>query len=366
MNTKKRLGGIKTPLLFVIPVSVAIGLGVGIKIKLDHEASLKQAKPTETVRVLSPKGMISPEFQRRFENERGIRVEITEASDPEDALSRLMGSTGSQPSNSTEPDFDVVGFFSYQFANAQASLKVFQLIDPKRLRNFANASPDFRDVPAVERGLYPSIPLLWGLDGLVYNNDSQNVIQPPTWASVLRDTKLKGRIAIPGSTVEINRLLSWTNESKDLKKSLNSLRDSMNIAKNFLSPIELFASTPAPLVALISHGETAFQPFSDNIWKLTFPSDKAMPLWVFSLAIARQARNEKNAYAFLDFCLSEESAVELTRATHQASANRSIEKSTLDQKLKPSYLRTISLEKIELSRDNTRAREIRQALTDGR
>jgi spermidine/putrescine-binding protein len=147
-----------------------------------------------------------------------------------------------------------------------------------------------------------------------------------------------------------------------VKKVLAGILPEVSIAKNFLSPVGALTDGEPSQLIVVSHGETAFPPLSDAKWKFFLPEDGAS-LWVLTLVLHRKVADLDMASRFIDYLLEEDQAIRLAKATHQASANRSLEATTqIDARLKPSYLRQVPLDRVKVWRDFSRAREIREML----
>lgn len=345
----------KIPLIIVIVVSFAFGVGWGIRIHRDREANAGRLKPNVTMRVLSYRGLFSRELVAKFEAEHDLQVQVTEATDPEDLWNKLE--LHRQPG---EPEFDVVTLFSYQLPLA-FQLGRLQLLDSKKIENWNATSPDFREIPG-HPGINSVVPILWGLTGIIY--DQRKTDEPGSWPEILKNPKLKGKIALPASTIDVMRLLGpKALSAADLSKPLATIEGAADFAPDFLSPSRLVVDKPLarPWLALVSHGETAFAPWRGPEWKFVLPEEGGA-LWILSLAIHANSRNQAEAYGFMDYVLRKETSEALTISFHQASTNRSLESSQLDARLKPSYLREIPLTKISLWKDFSRAREIRAYL----
>ncbi len=346
--------GFSQPLVIAIGVSLLLGIGVGLKIYFDREARLASAIPIPALKILAYKDLFSPELKSAIMTDAGVELSISEVSTPEELWDQLEKRRGSEAP-------DLVTLFSYQVPLA-AQLGWLQAILPRRLVNQDAISPDFIDLPG-DPALHQVIPLLWGLTGIAFDSCKHGSLD--SWMGVIENAKLKGKVGLPSSTIELLRLSQIEKPSgkaiaAPLTKSLQPWLEGAVLAKDFLSARELIQADSNLEVALASHGEMAFPPF--NKWKFQLPREKAT-LWILSLAMTRDASEEDQAYKFLDAMLKRENAKRLTESAKQASTNRSLEElANFDSRLKPSHLRASPFDQFILWQDFSRAREVRGAI----
>ena len=105
----------------------------------------------------------------------------------------------------------------------------------------------------------------------------------------------------------------------------------------------------APSAIQMSHGEAAFwlarQPQADD-WSFDVPDEGGL-LWTIGLAMGASARHRSEVETLLSYLLRKEGAAALAAATHSASTNRLTEALAIDARLKPSYLRSIPLTRLQ-------------------
>lgn len=352
---------LKLPLAIVVLLSFAFGLGWGIKIYRGREHTARSAVSSQAaLQVLSYKGMLDPQLIKEFEDSSGLIVQVREADSPESLWEKLE--------TPTDPPYDLIAIMSYQLPLANQLVRL-QPLDVKKLKNLSNLAADFRRIPGDLNHEFV-LPISWGLTGILY--DTRKVSQPlETWRAALQ-TKGKNRIGVLASTVDLVRFVGGDedeNESETvspknqefLRRSITKFVEGMTVSQDFLSASTLFQGAEPPSILQINHGETAFPPADDKVWKFVLPEERAS-FWILSMALTRDAKHAAEAHQFLDFLMEKESALALVKSSRQASTNRLVEESSLDQKLKPSFLRQVPLNRYVLLRDFSRSREVRAIL----
>ena len=350
---------LRYPLLIVVTFSFALGVYWGMRIRTQQRIQAGETTAPKSVRVLAYRGLIDRGLISIFERKTGIQIVLEEVATPEALWERLESSKAGA-------EIDAVSLLSYQVPLA-TQLQRIQTVDRLQLKNFAHVSPDFVDLPG-DRSHGGVVPILWGLMGVVY--DSKRVDQAPaSWSQLIANTKLKGKIALPSSAIDLQRIASLragadpkSKSTFSFQKAVPAILSMFVLVPDFLSPISLLGSPEPPEAALISHGETVFLDGSGPAsWRFVLPQERAT-FWILSFAHARESLNPRETHAFIDFMLEQDSALKLVRSFRQASANRALEISNLDERLKPSYLRKVPLEEILFWQDFSRAREIRKLL----
>jgi spermidine/putrescine transport system substrate-binding protein len=351
--TLERLMSFKllSPASVVVLIAFVFGTFWGLKINSDRSRTAFLEKQKTAVRVLTYRNLFSPELKRELEKDGAFVVDYIEVDTAEELWEKLE-----KPGANGPPD--VITLFSYQVPLA-AQLGWLQAIARPRVPNLAFISPDFLDIPG-DPSLHQVAPLLWGVSGLVQKAEAG--LSRPSWREAVQNPKLKGKIALPNSTAELLRLaLSPTSAgipvaANSLPKILQPWVTSVVFSNQLLSAASLAKEAK---VVMASNGEMAFTPYKNSDWKFSLPDEKAT-LWILSLALAREPRDEQKAYAFLNAALGATAALELVETFHQASTHRDLEKlKALDPRLKPSYLRQIPFESFVLWTDSSRAREVR-------
>lgn len=347
----------------IITIS-AIIIAAGAYWGWERNAQQRSPKPESqvyTLRILALKDLIPRKLIERFEQKTAVKIELTEAENPEELWHRLDSSASS---------YDIVSLISYQVPLAAQMSKIIP-IEPKRLVGFSSISPDFIRIPG-GHGHADVIPILWGINGFAVNA-SEIKSEPTSWRSVFQDPSLRQRIGLISSAPDLQLLSNLlfpeskpsANETAELKKNISAIKNQVSLSNTYLSPLSLFREKPAPLLTMISHGESSFLPKEENgkeKWVFVYPEEKGL-LWIISFAKTSEAKSQGYEYAFLDFMLEPESALQISKNNRQATTSRDLEAMALDSRLKASYFREIPLTSYSFWQDYSRAQEIRALLS---
>lgn len=348
-----KFGSFKIPLMVAVVFAFVFGVLWGLKVRRDRALDAGLARPDSVIRCLALKGLFNSngnfDLAKAFEKSTGVRLELVEVESPEEILKRLE----------TDSTFDLVTLFSFQIRQAVQATRIQPVIDSK-LKNSAAVAPDFRSL-STEAAFHSGWPVFWGLYGITF--DSKRSAAPPSslWDLPGRGQKASNRIAFPNLLAEMTRLSIEVGPTKDVKRNAQVLKSLVRLAKDPLSPLEFFQGSETPTLAYVNAAELAFPPFTAD-WKFILPDEKS-PLWVLYVALTKDAKNEVQAYKFMDFLMDKEISEALSIAHHLASVNRELDsRSKLDARLKPSYLREIPLDKLTVLKDMSRALEIKPVL----
>ena len=383
-RAKRPLRNFIIPASIVVIVSFSLGITWGLKLRHDREIASGLAKPSHVLRVLTFKNLLRSELIAGFEGRASVKIELTEVGTPEELWERLESAP-------VQDGYDLISLYSYQIPLAMQMGRT-QPIDVSQIKNLDIVSPDFRHMPG-DPSLTQAVPLLWGLTGLVYNSIA--ITDPgsvQSWREILKDHDFSGKVGLLSSTVDLLRLadlmrspidspiqggpnsapssLSTTSAGISIQKLLQPILglSYVTLSNNYLSGASFLSGAEGagshPVIVQINHGETAFLPETSqtgSVWKFIIPSEGAT-LWTLDMALTRDAHSVKEASAFMDYLLESGPATQLVNAFHQASTNRELNKSGIDNRLKPSFLRQMPLSGMVVWQDFSRARETRALL----
>lgn len=334
--------------------AVLIGVVWGLHLNRQFFASEKDPLPSRgAIQVLAYKGLLSTKLLEEFEKRTKIRVQVDEADNPEDLWEKLEASV-----MNPAPTIDLVTLFSFQVPLA-IQLARIQPVHEDYVPNMKHVSPDFRYLPG-ETAFDRVLPVLWGVLGIAYHG-STPVPPPRLWSELFNSNRYKGQIALPSSTSLISKLGRIFDTGQDLRKTISKITSSATIVPNFMSAAAVLESNVKPNIIAVHHGEMAFAPFQSQEWNFMIPEEGGI-FWSLVFALHPDSKKTREAHEFLNFLLEFDSAVELTQSFRQASTNRQLEGSRLDARLKPSYLRQLPLPSLDIPRDFSRARELRELL----
>lgn len=349
--------GQRKKITFISIIFGAVLIGVVWGLHLNRQLLKREKDPIasrETIQILSYKGLLSKKLLKEFEQRGEIRVIVEEAANPEELWEKLEASVMGQ-----SPKIDLVTLFSFQVPLA-VQLGRIQPIQEASIPNIELVSPDFRYFPG-EPAFTRVLPILWGVLGFAYHESTPSP-PPRSWSEIFNENRFKGKIGLPSSTSLVWKLGGIFETSQDLKKTVSKITANAAITPNFLSgALPLNENVEAPKIVAVNHSEMAFEPFLSSKWDFVIPQEGGI-FWSLAFALHPDSKKSKESHEFLNFLLEFDNAIELTQTFRQASTNRHLEASRLDARLKPSYLRQIPLPSLDIPRDFSRARELRELL----
>lgn len=245
----------------------------------------------------------NPEAIKKFEDETGIKVTITDYDSNDAALAKVeAGGHG----------FDIV-VPSANYVPVFAEKGLIQELDHSRLPGFGNIERRWVDVEW-DPGRKFSVPYLWGVTALAVNtkvyggdiNDSNVIFDPPE--------ELAGKLNVIPEMSDVMSLAIFNQGGDYCTKDLDLLkrvRDMLMAAKPKWISMEYSSIEPltngniagsitwngAGMRARLGNPDVAFG----------FPV-QGYPMFMDSLAILSDAQNTDNAYRFLEFALQPENA----------------------------------------------------------
>jgi spermidine/putrescine-binding protein len=379
--------------VFLLAVTGGSLVGYLIHVKRQSLQTNHLLNAGRTIHVLTLGGIFSAEFLSGFERASGVRVSLTEFARPESLWAEF-----DKPGSSAK--YDLVTLVSYQIPQAVQLLRLKDLNESNL--DLSQAHDDFRDIPG-DSGRRRVLPLLWGASGLVYNVKNLKS-EPHSWHEIFANHELKGKVVLLGSPAHLAHLekslaasagSSAATDSRDegvqgkdvddesevaesevapettavegaengadtpetdalLRRKYQTILQAARFSKTFLSSLSWTKSDVSegqspphavPEVVEMNAGESSFTKDAD--WKFVLPQEKA-PLWILTLAMVQGTQVEGDAYKFMRALTTVEGAKALSIESHQASTCRCLEQSSLDPRLKPSYLRSIPLTRMQM------------------
>lgn len=340
----------KLPYLFLVLLAIGLGVAWGLRIRRTHEVRKAPESDAATLKVLALKNAFPLEILRVFEAQRNLKVTLTEKNDPDEIAAALE----------VDQSFDLVTLMSSQASAASQSLKA-QPIAPSDISGFSLITADCLDLPGFEH-VPSSVPLFWGVTGIAYSPSVLEEKRTTSWATLLKDIPKKEIELKPSRLNLVQLAASISTDASEGDAAIvaraQRLRTESSLSTSFLYRAEEGATTFR--IRQIQLSESLFPPYSTDHWTFALPDEKA-PMWVMVLMMGAKSENAAGAKLFVQHLLKPQIATELSIRGHQASCNKGVETiSTLDEKLKPSYLRALPLGRIQAAseKDAERAKLI--------
>lgn len=245
----------------------------------------------------------SPELLKKFEDETGIKVTVTDYDSNDTALAKIeAGGHG----------FDLV-VPSATYVQIFVEKGLVQELDHARLPSIGNIAAEWKDV-SWDPGRKFSVPWQWGSVGIsvntsVYSGDVNTAalfLDPPD--------ELKGKInVVPEMTDIIGLAVKYHGGeycSEDLEV-LKKARDTLVAAKEHWIAMDYGATekmTNGDWAASVNWNGSSMRIRLDNDNVVYGYPREGYPLWMDSVMILNDAQNTDNAYAFIEFILKPENA----------------------------------------------------------
>lgn len=256
----------------------------------------------------------SPELLKKFEDETGIKVTVTDYDSNDAALAKIeAGGAG----------FDLV-VPSANYVPIYVEKGLIQKLDMSKLSNHGNIAPEWLDVP-YDPGRAYTVPWQWGSTGIAVNSDAYSGDINTSAIFMDPPAELVGKVNV---TPEMNDILSLalmyvggepcTEDTEVLKK----VRDALIAAKPNWQSMD-YGMTEK----MASNDVMASVYWNGAIFRARLKNDKVhygypkegYPLWMDQVALLSDAKNVDEAYKFLDFIMVPENAAMISAFARYAN-----------------------------------------------
>lgn len=272
--------------------------------------------------IFMPGEYISDEVVETFEEEYGIKVDITLFDTNEAMYTKLMANTSS---------YDIIIPSDYMIERLIEE-DMLQKLDKSKLTCLDNLYDGVKNMDYDPDNDY-SVPYFWGNGGIVYDSTivSEDDVKSLGWA-VLKDTKYKGQIYMYDSIRDIFMVAL-----KNLGYSMNTNdEEEINEAYDWLVEV---AETMEPAYATdecidgLAYGEKAMGfMYSGDAAYIISQNDKMRyyaPIegtnyFVDAMVIQKGAKNVDNAYKFINYITDYDAAFENSLYVGYASVNKDV------------------------------------------
>jgi spermidine/putrescine transport system substrate-binding protein len=330
----------------------------------------RRALAAGVVNVWTYDGFVPEGFKEQFEAETGIEVRL-----------RLVDDQGKEfnlmAAEAPELSADIVTVAGHRFRQFIDS----ELIEPvaeDQLANWANINPVYTDSDwIVINDAKWGVPILMGSEGLSYNTDYVSAEEASSWA-IMFDEKYKGKTAyIVQDFMSITLLylgydgnmIAYIDDREKAAAAVNHTRDFMIEHKDM---VRKYYDSGAEIQQMFINEDIVLgQSWSGPAAKLImdgFPLRYTIPkegsfAFVYTLNVAKNAKNRDNAYTFLNALLAEPGiGTAMTQSTGFVSTLTGAEKGLSDLERAASSLPQEELERLVFFRAD--ANEMKYDLID--
>lgn len=313
---------------------------------------IRTASAAQELRVWTYSNFITKEFQKSFESETGIQIQVKLVDDQGKQANLLLA----EKPNFTADIVTVAGHRFPQFINQG----LIEPLEENWIKSWKTINPVYREADWMVRdGKRWGVPILMGSEGMAYNEEKMGTVN--TW-DVMFDEKYKGKIAY-----QVQDFLSVAMLYLGYDGTMVSYLKRPEVGRRAVEATKKFLIDHKHLVrAFYDSGAQVQQMFiNEDIWvaqswsgpaaKLImegFPLRYTIPReggygFVYTFSVVNGARNKENAYKFLNAIMSDpQQGTYLTKATGFVSTFVGAEEGLTDLERKASSLSQEELERI--------------------
>ena len=260
---------------------------------------------------------IDPDLIDKFEEESGYKV-VMETYDSNEAMITKI------KQKSTNFDICIPSEYAVEMMRDQGLL---EKLDHSKIVGLDNIDERFLDV-AYDPGNEYSIPYLWGTFGIVYNTKKYDESDFNSWKN-LWDKKFEGEIlSFDGARETLgigllaNNLSLNTTDPAKLVEVRNELIDFMGNVKAILADeIKMYMALEEASVGITFSGDASSAIESNENLSYAIPKEGSN-IWFDTMVIPKTSKNQKAAYAFINFMLEPENAAQNADYIWYATPNK--------------------------------------------
>ena len=260
---------------------------------------------------------IDPDLIDKFEEESGYKV-VMETYDSNEAMITKI------KQKSTNFDICIPSEYAVEMMRDQGLL---EKLDHSKIVGLDNIDERFLDV-AYDPGNVYSIPYLWGTFGIVYNTNKYYESDFDSWKN-LWDKKFEGEIlSFDGARETLgigllaNNLSLNTTDPKKLVEVRNELIGFMGNVKAILADeIRMYMALEEANVGITFSGDASSAIESNENLSYAIPKEGSN-IWFDTMVIPKTSKNQKAAYAFINFMLEPENAAQNADYIWYATPNK--------------------------------------------
>lgn len=272
----------------------------------EGESAVVNTDGKNVVKVYNWTEYISDDVLKAFTEETGIEV-VYSTFDSNEAMYaklKLMNNRG---------DYDII-FPSTDFVDKMRKEGMLEQIDHSKLPNFKHLGKAFLDAGFDPENKF-SIPYLWGSSGIAVNKNRVNIDTIRSWNDLWRP-EFEGRVMLMNDMRDVFIIGLLVLGYPVMTEDPQHIKESYEILSKMMPNVRTFNSD-APRMPFIE-GET----YLGMAWngEVIMAQDQGMPeldfvypkegaiMWMDNMCIPKNAKNQDNAHAFIDFILRPENS----------------------------------------------------------
>lgn len=276
-----------------------------------------QISGSDTLYLYNWGDYIDPDLIDKFEEESGYKV-VMETYDSNEAMITKI------KQKSTNFDICIPSEYAVEMMRDQGLL---EKLDHKKIVGLDNIDERFLDV-AYDPGNEYSIPYLWGTFGIVYNTKKYDESDFSSWKN-LWDKKFEGEIlSFDGAreTLGIGLLANNLSLNTTDPKKLVEVRDELigfmgNVKAILADEIRMYMALEEANVGITFSGDASSAIESNENLSYAIPKEGSN-IWFDTMVIPKTSKNQKAAYAFINFMLEPENAAQNADYIWYATPNK--------------------------------------------
>lgn len=280
-------------------------------------SSVVQASQQQVVNVYMWANWLPPEILERFQQETGIKVNLSTYDSNEILYAKLIAGKN--------PGYDVIAPSSF-YIDKMVKANLLLPINHNYLSNFKNLDHNFIN-QAYDSGNKYSIPFAWGVTGIFYNDRYHSKDEVKAWSDLWNKRYLQKLLLLDDSRDVFSMALLSLGYSANSGNQAH-IAAAYKLLKNLLPNVKLF-NVDAVASILIDEDVTIGMAWNGDVFRarkenshlhFVFPQE-GFAVWLDCLSIAKDAPNLNNAYKFINFLLKPEIASFITKTYGFATTN---------------------------------------------
>lgn len=262
-------------------------------------------------------GEIPDKIIRQFEKQTGIKVNLSTYDNNEILYAKLR--------TAKHAGYDLILPSGY-FVDRMRKQNMLSKIKKNKLKNLKNLNPEFTN-PAYDPNSFYSIPYLWGLTGIFYNDQYYSKGSIHKWAD-LWDARYHNKLMLLDDTREIFSIGLLASGYSANDQNPEHIKQAFIKLQALMKNVKVFSSDTVVSI-IIDEDVTVGTAWNGDVFKtvqenphinFVFP-EEGFVIWVDNLCIPKNAPHKNSAYAFIDFILNPEIGKQIALATHYATTN---------------------------------------------